>query len=305
MADSTILMVGTRKGHVDRAVRRGPRGVVASTGRTSTWRRSTPASSTPAVTNHGSSAGASSSWLGPQVWRSDDLGETWEETPNGAITLPRGHRRHRGPRLAAGRRAPRTVSSTPAPSPAPSGGPTDRGETFALEQALWDHPQREQWGAGFGGQAFHTILPHPTDPDSVTAAISTGGVYQTTDGGADLAGPQPGHPGGVPARGRAVPGVRPVRAQGDPPPGPPGAALPPEPRRRLPLRRRGRRLEVHRRRAAGRLRLPDRRPPPRARHRLRLPARRRRRSLPARRQGPGLALARRGGDLGGARQGAA
>ena len=33
-------------------------------------------------------AGASSSWLGPQVWRSDDLGETWQETPNGAVRFP-------------------------------------------------------------------------------------------------------------------------------------------------------------------------------------------------------------------------
>ena len=33
-------------------------------------------------------AGASSSWLGPQVWRSDDLGESWQETPNGAVRFP-------------------------------------------------------------------------------------------------------------------------------------------------------------------------------------------------------------------------
>ena len=59
----------------------------------------------------------------------------------------------------------------------------DHGETFTLEQALWDHPHRPEWAAGFGGQAFHTILPHPTDADSVTVALSTGGVYQTTDGG--------------------------------------------------------------------------------------------------------------------------
>jgi photosystem II stability/assembly factor-like uncharacterized protein len=59
----------------------------------------------------------------------------------------------------------------------------DRGHTFTLERALWDHPQRPEWGAGFGGQAFHTLLPHPSDPRSLTAAISTGGVYQTTDGG--------------------------------------------------------------------------------------------------------------------------
>ncbi len=60
---------------------------------------------------------------------------------------------------------------------------SDGGRTFALEQELWDHPHRPEWGAGFGGQAFHTILPHPDDPDSVTVAISTGGVYQTADGG--------------------------------------------------------------------------------------------------------------------------
>jgi photosystem II stability/assembly factor-like uncharacterized protein len=60
----------------------------------------------------------------------------------------------------------------------------DGGETFALERALWDHPHRPQWGAGFGGQAFHTLLPHPTDPRSLTAAMSAGGVYQTADGGA-------------------------------------------------------------------------------------------------------------------------
>ena len=41
---------------------------------------------------------------------------------------------------------------------------TDRGETFELERGLWDHPHRTEWGAGFGGQAFHTILPHPTTP---------------------------------------------------------------------------------------------------------------------------------------------
>ena len=48
---------------------------------------------------------------------------------------------------------------------------------------MWDHPHRPECNAGFGGQAFHTVLPHPTDPRSVTVALSTGGVYQTTDGG--------------------------------------------------------------------------------------------------------------------------
>ena len=126
--------------------------------------------------------GASSSWLGPQVWRSDDLGVTWQETPNGAIRFPEGSdaKVERVWQLAVGATPGVVYAGT---EPGAVWKSTDGGETFALEQALWEHPQRPDWGAGYGGQAFHTILPHPTDPASVTAAISTGGVYQTVDGG--------------------------------------------------------------------------------------------------------------------------
>jgi hypothetical protein len=134
-------------------------------------------------------AGASSSWLGPQVWRSDDLGQSWEETPNGAVRFPD------DALLADG--TPATLARVWQLQPGAEDGvvwagtepgaifrSTDRGETFELVRGLWDHPHRTEWSEGYGGQAFHTILPHPTDPDSVLAAISTGGVYRTSDGGA-------------------------------------------------------------------------------------------------------------------------
>jgi photosystem II stability/assembly factor-like uncharacterized protein len=38
-------------------------------------------------------------------------------------------------------------------------------------------------GAGFGGQAIHTVLPRPDDPTTLLVAMSTGGVYRSTDGG--------------------------------------------------------------------------------------------------------------------------
>ncbi|GAB3769231.1 hypothetical protein FB382_002521 [Nocardioides ginsengisegetis] len=128
-------------------------------------------------------AGASSSWLGPQVRHSDDLGATWAETPNGAIRFPEstGATLERVWQLVPGAEPGVVYAGT---EPGAVFRSTDGGETFALEQALWDHPHRPQWNAGFGGQAFHTVLPHPTDPQSVTAALSTGGVYQTNDGGA-------------------------------------------------------------------------------------------------------------------------
>ena len=127
-------------------------------------------------------AGASSSWLGPRVRRSDDLGATWRESDDGGIRFPEGSGAsvERVWQLAAGL-DPETVWA--GTEPGAVWRSSDGGRTFALEQQLWDHPHRAEWGAGFGGQAFHTILPHPDDPDSVTVAISTGGVYQTADDG--------------------------------------------------------------------------------------------------------------------------
>ncbi|WP_139981260.1 WD40/YVTN/BNR-like repeat-containing protein [Nocardioides litoris] len=127
-------------------------------------------------------AGASSSWLGPQVRWSDDLGETWHETPGGGVRFPEGSGAsvERVWQLVAGPGDGEVWAGT---EPGAVWRSRDGGETFALEEALWNHPHRPDWGAGFGGQAFHTILPHPTDPDSVTVAISTGGVYQTADAG--------------------------------------------------------------------------------------------------------------------------
>ena len=125
-------------------------------------------------------AGASSPWTGPQIQVSDDVGETWRPTSGAHFPEDLEVSVERVWQLVPA--GERTVFAGTEPGAVFRSD--DGGETFALEQGLWDHPHREQWGAGFGGQAFHTILPHPTDPDSLTVAISTGGCYQTADGGA-------------------------------------------------------------------------------------------------------------------------
>ncbi len=132
--------------------------------------------------------GCSSSWFGPQVRRSDDLARTWEETPNGAIRFPDDALLPDG--------SPATLARVwqlvpgvgddvvwAGTEPGAIFRSDDRGETFSLVRGLWDHPHRAEWNAGFGGQAFHTILPHPSDASSVLAALSSGGVYRTSDGG--------------------------------------------------------------------------------------------------------------------------
>ncbi|MDO3394856.1 exo-alpha-sialidase [Nocardioides sp. SOB44] len=127
-------------------------------------------------------AGASSTWFGPQVQVSDDLGATWR--PGKAPPVFPGDvdaSVDRVWQLAPGSEPGVVWAGT---EPGAVFRSRDDGETWDLERALWDHPHRPRWSEGFGGQAFHTVLPHPTDPGSAVVALSTGGVYRTTDDGA-------------------------------------------------------------------------------------------------------------------------
>ncbi|GAA2157102.1 sialidase family protein [Kitasatospora kazusensis] len=128
--------------------------------------------------------GADSSHWGPSVWWSDDLGASWQEPASPAVRFPE----HTGTSLErvwqlqpAGAEAPGVVYA--GTQPAALFRSTDGGESFALVEALWSHPQRAEWAAGFGGQGLHTIVTDPRDASAVTVAVSTGGVYRTADGG--------------------------------------------------------------------------------------------------------------------------
>ena len=129
-------------------------------------------------------AGATSPHWGPQVFRSDDLGRTWSETATGGMAFPAdtGSALERVWQIQPGPvERPEVVYAGTQPSALFRS--SDRGENFEMVRPLWDHPHREQWGAGFGGQAVHSIIPHPSDDARVTVAMSTGGVYRTEDAG--------------------------------------------------------------------------------------------------------------------------
>ncbi|GAA4843061.1 exo-alpha-sialidase [Kitasatospora terrestris] len=132
--------------------------------------------------------GADSSHWGPSVWWSDDLGANWREPARPAVKFPErtGTSLERVWQLhPAGPEAPGVVYA--GTQPAALFRSTDGGESFELVDALWDHPQRAEWDAGFGGQGMHTIVTDPRDPRALTVAVSTGGVYRSADGGASWA----------------------------------------------------------------------------------------------------------------------
>jgi len=120
---------------------------------------------------------------GPTLVRSEDLGATWEETPQGSIVFPQ----ESGAALA---RIWQLQGDPVRPGRVWAGcEPTslwrsdDAGETFTLVKGLWDHPHRPHWAPGFGGAAVHTIVTDPDDDAHVIVAMSTGGVYVTHDAG--------------------------------------------------------------------------------------------------------------------------
>jgi len=127
--------------------------------------------------------GHSEHW-GPSVFRSDDLGTSWQEPEQGAVRFP--------PETDAA--LVRVWQLQPGPADQPDlvwagTEPTalfrsdDGGVRFELVDGLWNHPHRPQWQPGGGGQCLHTVVAHPSDPARVLVGMSTGGVYRTEDGG--------------------------------------------------------------------------------------------------------------------------
>ncbi|HEX2362561.1 MAG TPA: hypothetical protein VHI11_10850 [Jiangellaceae bacterium] len=128
--------------------------------------------------------GARSEHWGPSVFHSDDIGVSWQEPDGGAVRFPA---EAEAAVKAVWQLRPDTEARPgvvwAGTEPSALWRSDDGGKTFALVDGLWDHPHRPTWEPGFGGQAIHTVLPHPTDDDRVLVAMSTGGVYRTTDGG--------------------------------------------------------------------------------------------------------------------------
>jgi photosystem II stability/assembly factor-like uncharacterized protein len=61
----------------------------------------------------------------------------------------------------------------------------DGGDTWALNRALWDCPERREWvGGGYDAPGIHSVMVDPRDSQHVTVGVSCGGVWQTGDGGA-------------------------------------------------------------------------------------------------------------------------
>lgn len=61
----------------------------------------------------------------------------------------------------------------------------DGGDSWALVRSLWDKPERAKWfGGGYDSPGIHSICVDPRRSDSLSVAVSCGGVWHSDDAGA-------------------------------------------------------------------------------------------------------------------------
>ncbi|HVF77080.1 MAG TPA: sialidase family protein [Solirubrobacteraceae bacterium] len=126
-------------------------------------------------------ASVTNAFYGPKIWFTDDPGGEW--TQAAGVALPAGQD-------AALARIWTIVAGEDEGLIYAGGDPgvlfesRDSGESWALNDALWDEPTRPTWQPGGGGLCLHSIVPWPGDPKRLALGISAAGVWLTDDGGA-------------------------------------------------------------------------------------------------------------------------
>lgn len=126
---------------------------------------------------------APTSWhFGAELCKSTDMGKTWDAPERMRIKMPANTKKVlENIWQITGGAHPDTLYVGVAPGALFESH--DRGLTWNLNKGLWSHPHRKQWAPGFGGLCLHTIVTDAKNPKDLKVAISTGGVYQSKDGG--------------------------------------------------------------------------------------------------------------------------
>ena len=130
-------------------------------------------------------AGPNSMHWGGVLRSSDDFGRTWTNPEEANVKFPEGSETALKQiwQIVPGRASEPGVLYCGV-EPAAIFVSNDAGETWRINDGLWNHPHRPMWQPGGGGLCLHTILLDPADPGRIRIAISTGGMYVTEDGGA-------------------------------------------------------------------------------------------------------------------------
>src|SRR5262245_54489216 len=128
-------------------------------------------------------AAAASEWHGATIWRSNDLGETWEQSSEGLTMGDDGMKLSKVSGLTAAHG--RLLAGTEAAGIFES---RDGGVNWKLLSTLDGQPGRGRWNEPENQPPGHlglpAILPHPDDAAHYWAIVQGFGIFETTDDGA-------------------------------------------------------------------------------------------------------------------------
>lgn len=179
MGEKVVLLVGTKKGAF----------ILESDASRSSWDLRGPFCDTWPM-NHvigdpasgAIYAAGGNEWFGPAVWKSTDLGETWNHSSEGIAFQP-----GEDPINTVWSLAPVTGSGGKSlfagVQPAGIFRSDDGGVSWRHLAGLRDHPTRPDWQPGGAGLILHGLVPHPRDERQLWVAISAAGVFHSADGG--------------------------------------------------------------------------------------------------------------------------
>jgi len=125
---------------------------------------------------------------GPKIYMSDNYGKEWKEQPVPTFNKTIKNNAH-------------TLKSIWTISDSINGNPGcfylgvepaalfytfDNGQTYELNESLWNHPTKGKWmGGGKGSKDpfLHTIHIHPDNVQEIIIGISCAGIFKSNDGG--------------------------------------------------------------------------------------------------------------------------
>lgn len=125
--------------------------------------------------------------FGVKIHRSDDRGETWKEIC--APSYPKAEESEEGDSLEliwSLAFAEHDKSNAIWAGTIPGGlfYSEDAGQSWVLNEALWQYKQQQQWfGGGYPHAGIHSICVDPDDINHITVAVSCAGVWVTHDKG--------------------------------------------------------------------------------------------------------------------------
>lgn len=124
--------------------------------------------------------------FGPKLWRSTDAGQHWQEIAAPAFAA---EEEGEGPSVTMiwsleGGGVDRPGSLWAGTLPGALFHSADHGDSWQLNQALWQRPERAQWfGGGYDQPGIHSICVDPRDSARLRVAVSCGGVWCSDDDG--------------------------------------------------------------------------------------------------------------------------